>query len=305
MPTVSVIVPLYNRAGRIVEALRAVCSQTLTDIEVIVVDDRSTDGSLAAAGEAAAGDARIRVLARETNGGPSGARNTGVAAARGDFVAFLDSDDLWAPEKLEAQLNAARARPEPGRVFCTTSTRVARGNGRADEILPRRPLTPGERVGDYLYAANEFFQCSSYFLGHDLARSIAFDERLRQYEDHLYVMAAEATGADFVQLPEVLTTWHDDDRDDRMARTDSIDRGRAFLGIARDGGMISARAARAFEVRYLGSAIAGESRLAAFRLALAAAAGGGIPRDAWLKLLVKAVLGPQGYARLRRQASRG
>ena len=102
-PKVSVIIPTYNRAETVSRAIESVLAQTVTDIEVIVVDDGSVDdtGKLL---EAMFGD-RIRYFA-QVNQGASVARNRGVVEARGEWIAFLDSDDIWEPEKLELQLRA-------------------------------------------------------------------------------------------------------------------------------------------------------------------------------------------------------
>lgn len=97
-PRVSVIVPAFNAAAYIAEALESVAWQTLSAAEVIVVDDGSTDCTAAIA-ESFAG---VTVI-RQANQGVSAARNTGVAASTGDVIAFLDSDDLWLPDKLERQ----------------------------------------------------------------------------------------------------------------------------------------------------------------------------------------------------------
>jgi glycosyltransferase involved in cell wall biosynthesis len=102
MPAVSVVIPAYNRAGTIRLAIESVLRQTFADLEVLVVDDASADGTKAAA-EAIA-DPRVRVLAHETNRGASAARNTGVREARAPWVAFQDSDDEWLPLKLEKQM---------------------------------------------------------------------------------------------------------------------------------------------------------------------------------------------------------
>ena len=102
MPTVSVIIPAYNRADLIGETLESVFAQTYRDYEIIVVDDGSTDNtkevlaSLAAAG-------KLRYTYQENAGLPA-ARNTGIRLAVGKYVAFLDSDDLFAPDKLEKQV---------------------------------------------------------------------------------------------------------------------------------------------------------------------------------------------------------
>ena len=101
MPLVSIITPVYNAARWLPETLASVRAQTLTDWEQILVDDGSTDNSVAIIEAAAREDARIRLLHTPRNVGPSGARNLAISAACGRFIAFLDADDLWLPEKLE------------------------------------------------------------------------------------------------------------------------------------------------------------------------------------------------------------
>lgn len=99
-PLVSAIIPTYNRAHIICEAVDSVLTQTYPDIEVIVVDDGSKDDTLARLQQY--GD-KIRVIS-QANAGPAAARNRGIADARGDLVAFLDSDDIWLPTKIERQV---------------------------------------------------------------------------------------------------------------------------------------------------------------------------------------------------------
>lgn len=105
MPTVSVIIPAYNAAPFIADTVQSALDQTFPDLEVIVVDDGSTDGTVA---RLAAFGRRIRVY-RQPNGGVARARNAGVALAGGQWLAFLDADDLWLPDKIERQLAAAAA----------------------------------------------------------------------------------------------------------------------------------------------------------------------------------------------------
>lgn len=101
-PHVSVVIPVYNRARSIIAAVASAQAQTMRDLEIIVVDDGSTDGTQDAV--AAIEDPRIRLIAHETNRGAAAARNTAIRASRGDFIAFLDSDDTWVAEKLAVQL---------------------------------------------------------------------------------------------------------------------------------------------------------------------------------------------------------
>jgi Glycosyl transferase family 2 len=106
MPVVSVVVPSHNRARLLQRTLRSILAQHLSDIEVVVVDDGSTDDTSSVA---VAADPRVVVLRNTTPAGVGAARNRGIAAARGDWIAFCDDDDLWSPNKLAHQLMEADA----------------------------------------------------------------------------------------------------------------------------------------------------------------------------------------------------
>ena len=113
-PLVSVVIPVYDGAAFIAQTLDSVLRQSWPRLEVIVVDDGSTDET-----PERVRPFRDRILyLRQENRGGGAARNAGVAASRGDYLAFLDQDDLWAPEKLERQLAVARAHPESGVIAC-------------------------------------------------------------------------------------------------------------------------------------------------------------------------------------------
>jgi teichuronic acid biosynthesis glycosyltransferase TuaG len=103
-PSVSVITPVWNAADTLEETVRSVQSQTWTEWEMLLVNDGSEDGSHVLAERLAREDPRVRLLGWSKNQGAAKARNAGIAAARGRYVAFLDADDLWRPEKLAVQL---------------------------------------------------------------------------------------------------------------------------------------------------------------------------------------------------------
>jgi glycosyltransferase involved in cell wall biosynthesis len=103
--------PAFNRAGYLEAAIASVRAQSCADWELLVVDDGSSDETLAIARRHAAADRRIRVSVNTGRPGPGGARNHGAALARAEWLAFLDSDDLWQPDKLARFLDAAEARP--------------------------------------------------------------------------------------------------------------------------------------------------------------------------------------------------
>lgn len=104
-PRVSVVTPAYNAQALIGRTIQSVIAQTFSDWEMIVVDDCSTDNTSGVVERWAEKDKRIQLKKLEQNfGGPAGPRNVGVQMARGEYVAFLDSDDIWHPQKLEIQL---------------------------------------------------------------------------------------------------------------------------------------------------------------------------------------------------------
>ena len=118
MPLISVIIPAYNAEQTISETVRSVLKQTLSDFEVIIIDDGSQDLTL----EILSGitDSRIKVFSHP-NAGACVSRNRGFAQAQGEFIAFLDADDLWTPDKLEAQLAALQANPQAAVAYSWTN----------------------------------------------------------------------------------------------------------------------------------------------------------------------------------------
>lgn len=135
MPKVSVIIPTYNRGYIVSEAIDSVLAQTFAEFELIVVDDGSTDDT--AEKIAAVRDPRVRYV-RQANAGASAARNRGVVEARGDLVSFLDSDDLWKPEKLEREQLFLNDHPEVPAVFSDVEVQLG-GGGRIDSIARQSP----------------------------------------------------------------------------------------------------------------------------------------------------------------------
>ena len=107
-PVVSVVVPAYNRGRTIATALESIRAQTFGDLEIVVVDDGSRDETVGVARSVAEHEPRLRVLGHPLNRGAQAARNTGIRAARGEWVAFLDADDTYYPESLQLRLDEAR-----------------------------------------------------------------------------------------------------------------------------------------------------------------------------------------------------
>jgi len=135
---VSVIVPLYNKAPYVRRALDSIGAQTLSDLEAIVVDDGSTDGSAEIA--EAYTDPRFRII-KQANAGPGAARNRGLAEARGPLAAFLDADDFWQPKYLETGAGVLESFPEAGAFSCVY--REDPGGVSTERMWRERGIEPG------------------------------------------------------------------------------------------------------------------------------------------------------------------
>lgn len=132
--SVAVVIPVRDRPQLLAEAIESIQAQTLRVDEIIVVDDASTDQTPDVALEMAKRDARIRLLRQPERGGASKARNLGVAQTDAEYIAFLDSDDLWSPNKLQLQLAKLHANPKAVASF--TGIRYLQADGYKDEPLP-------------------------------------------------------------------------------------------------------------------------------------------------------------------------
>jgi glycosyltransferase involved in cell wall biosynthesis len=195
-PTVSVVVPAYNAAWCVRKAIDSVLAQDFRDFELIVVNDGSTDDTLAVL--RGYGDA-IRVV-DQRNGGMSNARNAGIRAARGEFLAFLDSDDWWLPGKLGRQVALLRARPDLG--FCSCTARVEDMDGRLLNLWACPQWEGSFLVHLFGSGADVPGSCSAVLARRDLVlQAGAFDETLRGAEDpDLWIRLAAVSG--YACLPE-------------------------------------------------------------------------------------------------------
>lgn len=202
-PLFTIVVPVYNRAHLIERTLHSVLAQTWQDFEIVVVDDGSQDDIEAAIGRI--GDARVRLI-RQENGGGGAARNNGIENAIGQYIAFLDSDDLFMPDKLSRY---AREFPLPDDTVLYSSMNVDRGVNKY-WIRPERPITDGEDVGEYLFCSNQLIQTSTLVVPAALAKRVKFDPTLRRGQDLDFCIRLQRAGAVFKMVNEPLTIWFDD-----------------------------------------------------------------------------------------------
>lgn len=159
LPRVSVVMPAYNQAGYLRQAIASALGQTVTDIEVLVVDDGSTDDTRAVC--ESFGDPRVRYRYQENDGTSGlGARNIAMMEARGEWIALLDQDDVWLPHKLERQLETAARDPAAGLVFCLAHFIDDEGRRTADQRLdvPEGDVYPKLLVQNWYYASTGMFR---------------------------------------------------------------------------------------------------------------------------------------------------
>ena len=197
MADVTVIVPTHNRQQLLPRTINSILSQRAVSIELVVVDDGSTDGTGPWLDRAAAQDSRINVVHHAQPHFISGARNAGIAQASGRWLAFCDDDDLWAPDKLALQLGAMRA--SSVRWSCTGIVDV----DERLQIIGHRQATDGE-VLSRLLEANEI-TTSSVIAELDLVREVGgFDPSLRGSEDwDMWIRLAERSPLAAVNRPMV------------------------------------------------------------------------------------------------------
>jgi glycosyltransferase involved in cell wall biosynthesis len=177
-PLVSVIVPAFNAERFLPEAVASVLGQTFEDLELLIVNDGSSDGTLALAERSAEEDERVHVLDRP-NGGPSAARNAGIAAARGQLVCFLDADDVLLPDKLERQVAFLRTFPSCDLVYSDFYL----GDESLSPILLRSLAPPAVPMNELFSYSCWFAPMSPLVRAACVARAGPFDEGLRSSED--------------------------------------------------------------------------------------------------------------------------
>ena len=204
MPRLSVVIPNYNRAVLIGETLDNVFAQTRPPDEVIVVDDGSTDDSVAVIERYG----KRVTLIRQANAGPGAARNRGLAAARGELIQFMDSDDLWSLNKLEAQ-ERALGKSDAGFAYSPwLQARLEGGRARyADPVIQQHPLPPSRSpLAWYLRGWVIVFQCC-LFRRSLLDAAGPYRQDLMPSEDSELLFRILKSGARPVHVPEAMVLY--------------------------------------------------------------------------------------------------
>jgi len=214
-PLVSVILPTYNRGEVISRAIDSVLRQTISDFEVIIVDDFSEDNTEQIV--KAYSNGRIKYVKHNRNKGGSAARNTGIRNAKGEYIAFLDSDDEFSSTKLERQLECLNKLPNRYvGCYCGSNTRLSQKTGwfkkQIEETFPNERTTPEgqqEVIKDIFLTKIEIGGCSTLFIKKNIIDKMnGFDEKYPRHQDYEFLIRALEYGP-IGYLAEDLVTKHE------------------------------------------------------------------------------------------------
>jgi CDP-glycerol glycerophosphotransferase (TagB/SpsB family)/glycosyltransferase involved in cell wall biosynthesis len=228
-PRISVVVPFYNNVDLLGDCLDSIAAQTYLDLGVVMVDDGSTDGSTEVAAARAAADPRFTLVRAASNGGPGAARNLGVAAATGEFLAFVDADDLLPPDAYQRQLAVLEAGDSDfacGAVLRLTGTELGPSGLHDQAIKARRLGTHISKTPELLYdisVFNKLFR-RSFWNSADLRfpEGMLWEDLVAMTKAHVLARAVDV-------VPEPVYWWRDRDKG-----APSITQSRMRIGNFRD-----------------------------------------------------------------------
>jgi len=195
MPRISVVIPTRNRAQIVRRAVQSALGQTFTDLEVVVVVDGPDGNTIELLQQT--NDPRLRVISLEESVGGSEARNIGVREARGEWIALLDDDDEWLPEKLASQMTIASHQREPN--YVVTTQYLYSRPGHAPQVWPGRLPRSGQPLSEFLFAPRGGFQTSVYLVPRSLFLQKPFRTGLKKHQDWDWFLRL-ATDPDFQLL---------------------------------------------------------------------------------------------------------
>jgi glycosyltransferase involved in cell wall biosynthesis len=243
-PTISVIVPVHNSKVKLQPAVKSALTQTLPPMEILVVDDASTDGL----NESEVASSKVFYWRLPANIGAAAARNFAIQKVRGKLVAFLDADDEWLPTKLEWQLKKVRSENRLGEDFlCYTNAFIVGPQG-AQRIANSAPMEATNSIVEEIFCKSMFLQTSSLLMSKNLAQRLQFRPSV-PHDDWDLLARAENAGMPIIYEPTPLVVYNDDHSSTRLSRLSAGSASRNWIDSIR--GTISRRARIGFHINYL------------------------------------------------------
>lgn len=267
-PRYSIVIPTYNRAHSIEQTLSGCFAQSFEDFEIVTVDDGSSDDTLAVLNRLT--DPRL-VIVTQDNAGPAAARNHGMRVARGEYIAFLDSDDIWLPDFLQ-QCESALSLDENQLLYGQII--VDRGVNRY-WVKPDIAIQHGESIYDYLYIKGCFIQTSTMVIPASLKNQVSWDESVTFGDNDQFAIDCFQTGIKFNMLEKPQTLYADAISADALSQLPIFDGTSEkytnfFRWMQTQRAHMSEQAWHGFRARFESVGLARTAPLKSFRLLLAA-----------------------------------
>ncbi|ATA18624.1 glycosyltransferase involved in cell wall biosynthesis [Gibbsiella quercinecans] len=222
---ISVVIPTFNRASIILKTVNSVLAQSYKNIEVLVVDDGSLDGTEKVIANIK--DSRLKFIPLVENSGGTKPRNIGIEQSRGEYIAFLDSDDEWHSRKLELQLKFfLENKIDNQNQVCMTAKINRRPEG--DYVRRNKPYKGYDSIMEYILLGNDF-QTSTLLCDANIAKKSLFSASLRKHQDWDFALRLEENGANFIYFDEPLTIYDDSDVGNRISKDSKLDKSLYWL----------------------------------------------------------------------------
>lgn len=202
--SISVILPFYNNSKTIERCLKSIDSQSIKPLEVIIIDDGSKDWLSANQIIKKFSSLPLLLLKHKVNRNGAAARNTGIKAATGEYIAFLDADDEWLPYHLEYSVDKIEFEESD---ISYSQAQVFSRNGLS--VMPKNGLISSQTISDYLFVQGAVMFTPSLLVRTKLAKTVLFNEKLIRHQDYDFLLRFEALGTKitFIDRPTVIVHW--------------------------------------------------------------------------------------------------
>ncbi|MBU6461133.1 MAG: glycosyltransferase family 2 protein [Bradyrhizobium sp.] len=216
----SIVIPCFDRRADLRTAIKSCLTQTFTDFELIVVDDASKEPLEDICNEF--GDDRIKYHRNAVNLGVSHCRNTGIEHAVGQYISFLDSDDLYLPNRLEVIDHYLSDIANLQRIIFHRQHRLLAPN-EAGPIAPARLPLDNERLDNFILIGGNFIQTNSFLVERELAKAIKFDVLCKRHEDTKFIIECWLASPSYIACNETLSIYHDFRLSSRLSKQNGFE----------------------------------------------------------------------------------
>lgn len=205
---ISVIIPFYNNAQSIERALNSVQRQSVKPQEVILINDASPDWMEIESKLDDFTSLNLKTIHHKSNKNGAAARNSGIIAAKGEYIAFLDADDEWYPDHLEKSFHFLKSENLD---ICTAKCQIIKSNGIF--ISPTKSIKQNERLASYLFVKGQSMYTPTIFMLKSAAKNLLFDDTIKRHQDFDFLLRAEKLGYKISNFDHfgAIVHWEDND----------------------------------------------------------------------------------------------